>query len=59
MTVSKSEAEVLEKETRQQNSSNIWHNVRSTRLTSTSFKRIFLRRADFDHHYAEEEEHLY
>ena len=48
MMVSKSEAEALEKETRQQSSNNIWHHVRSTRLTSTSFKRIFSRRADFE-----------
>ncbi|KAK5865252.1 hypothetical protein PBY51_016429 [Eleginops maclovinus] len=47
MMVSKSEAEALEKETRQQSSNNIWHHVRSTRLTSTSYKRIFSRRADF------------
>ncbi|CAM4734132.1 unnamed protein product [Leuciscus chuanchicus] len=48
MVVSKPEAEALEKNTRQQSSNKIWHHVRSIRLTSSSFKRIFSRRADFE-----------
>lgn len=48
MVVSKSEAEALEKNTRQQSSNSVWHHVRSVRLTSSSFKRIFSRRADFE-----------
>lgn len=48
MMVSKSEAEALEKETRQQSSNNIWHRIRSPRLTSSSFKRVYSRKADFE-----------
>ncbi|CAM4530439.1 unnamed protein product [Leuciscus chuanchicus] len=48
IVVSKPEAEALENNTRQQSSNNIWHHVRSIRLTSSSFKRIFSRRADFE-----------
>ncbi|KAG5283867.1 hypothetical protein AALO_G00020410 [Alosa alosa] len=48
IVVSKAEAEALEKNTRQQSSNNIWHHVRSIRLTSSSFKRIISRRADFE-----------
>ena len=48
MMISKSESEALEKETRQQSSNNIWHRVRSPRLTSSSFKRVCSRKADFE-----------
>ncbi len=46
--VSKSESEALEKETRQQSINNIWHCVRSPRLTSSSFKRVYSRKADYE-----------
>lgn len=48
IVVTKSEAEALEKETRLQSSNNIWHRVRSPRLTSTSFKSVYSRKADFE-----------
>ena len=48
MMISKSESEALEKETRQHSSNNIWHRVRSPRLTSSSFKRVCSRKADFE-----------
>ncbi len=47
MTVTPSDAEALEKETRGQSDSRIWHHVRSQRLTSSTFKRIVSRVADF------------
>ncbi len=47
MMVSKSESEALEKETSQQSINNIWHCVRSPRLTSSSFKRVNCRKADY------------
>lgn len=46
--ITKSESEALEKETRQQSINNIWHCVRSPRLTSSSFKRVYSRRADYE-----------
>ncbi|XP_051553740.1 uncharacterized protein LOC127440828 isoform X2 [Myxocyprinus asiaticus] len=45
MMVSTSESEVLEKETRQQSINNIC--VRSPRLTSSSFKSVYSRKADY------------
>jgi len=48
MVFSKPEAWALEKNTRQQSSNNIWHHVRSLRLTPFSFKRIFSRKDDFE-----------
>ncbi len=47
MTVTPSDAEALEKETRGQSDSKIWHHVRSQRLTSSTFKRIVSRVSDF------------
>ncbi|XP_016115987.1 uncharacterized protein [Sinocyclocheilus grahami] len=47
MTVTPSDAEALEIETRVQSDSKIWHRVRSQRLTSSTFKRIVSRVADF------------
>lgn len=46
--VSRSESEALEKQTRQQSTNNIWHCVRSHRLTSSSFKRVYSRKADYE-----------
>ncbi len=48
MTVSKSKSEALEKEPRQQSINNIWHRVRSPHLTSSSFKRAYSRKADYE-----------
>lgn len=38
----------IEKETRLQSSTKLWHDVRRHRLTSTMFKDICVRRADFE-----------
>ncbi|XP_049326742.1 uncharacterized protein LOC125787031 [Astyanax mexicanus] len=48
MTVTLSDAELLEKETRDQSTNKTWHSVRSQRLTSSVFKRIVSRIADFE-----------
>lgn len=48
MTVTLSDSEALEKETTGQSSNNMWHRVRSQRLTSSNFKTIVSRVADFN-----------
>ncbi|XP_056312920.1 uncharacterized protein LOC130228515 [Danio aesculapii] len=48
LTVTHPDAEVLEKETRGQSNSKVWQRVRSQRLTSSTFKRIVSRFADFN-----------
>ncbi|KAL0151644.1 hypothetical protein M9458_053045 [Cirrhinus mrigala] len=48
MTITHSDAEALEKETRGQSNSKLWHRVRSQRLTSSTLKRIVSRVADLN-----------
>lgn len=48
MIISLNDSIALERDTRQQNTNNLWHIARSGRLTSSAFKRICSRRADHD-----------
>ena len=48
MVVTQAVAIQLEIETREQSHSKTWHKVRANRLTSSSFKRICPRAADFN-----------
>lgn len=48
MTITLSESIALERETRQQDTSNLWHLAWSPRLTSSNFHRICSRRANFE-----------
>lgn len=47
ISLTKAEAEDIELNTRQQNNNLQWHHARSSRLTSSLFKRIVSRRSDF------------
>ncbi|KAF4112071.1 hypothetical protein G5714_006866 [Onychostoma macrolepis] len=48
LTITPSQSLALERETRQQDTNHIWHLARAPRLTSSEFKTICSRRADFD-----------
>ena len=48
MTITRSESITLERETRQQNTSDLWHVARSPRLTSSYFHRICSRRGNHE-----------
>lgn len=48
LTITPSQSLALERETRQQDTNPIWHLARAPRLTSSVFKTICSRRADFD-----------
>lgn len=46
--LSQSQSVALEHDTRQQGATDLWHLVRSSRLTSSNFKAICSRRGDFE-----------
>lgn len=48
ISITPTDSELLEKETRDQSNNKVWHRVRSQRITSSNFKRVCSRRADFD-----------
>ncbi len=48
LTITPSQSLALERETRQQDTNHIWHLARAPRLTSSVFKTICSRGADFD-----------
>lgn len=48
ISVTQSDSEIIEKETRDQSNSKLWHSVRFEHVTASNFKRVYARRADFD-----------
>ncbi|XP_046874101.1 uncharacterized protein LOC124466343 [Hypomesus transpacificus] len=48
ISMTQTDSELLENETRGQSMNKVWHRVRSQRITSSNFKRVCSRRADFD-----------